>query len=100
MIECDKIIAVIEKDATGYRKLKDNSGHYCVIGGLLHEIGMEPVLYQLYPDVPELNALHQVYGLDKSAIAVLMSTNDSYSKTMQRREELIKVVNDWRNSEV
>ena len=92
MIQKEKIIAVIRKDATGLGMFKNKYDDYCVIGGLLHEVGEEPKRYQCAPTLVQYEVLFAHYGLQPIDVDELMGCNDNYYEVENRRAALIELV--------
>ena len=101
----DRILSVIDRDAAIRQRYINNKGEFCVIGGLLDEIGVNVKrFYGTYRNqsrignLPYLQDLHDILGLTPGRAELLQITNDCGETQEKRRIDLRKLVNSWKVS--
>ena len=88
--QADKIIAVIEKDATGRGCLFPTDDTECGLGGLWLAMGEERD-----PNQYRSRKMCQFYHYTERQETSLWETNDAYDTIPERRIALISLVNSW-----
>lgn len=102
--QADKIIAVIEQDATARQVYRTKTGEACVIGGLaiaakaarlLPRIGSRDNDTSIIGMDKLCDRLNAEYGLSDDQLRRLQYINDYYTTVAKRRAALIERVNEW-----
>ena len=86
--QADKIISIIEKDATGKGEYFPTEDTECVLGGLSLAINGERRMLRY-------QELEREYGLSSEDQCILAGTNDFFDDIPERRAALIALVNSW-----
>lgn len=92
--QAEKVIGIIENDATGTGVLLDGGGTMCVIGGLLHaaRVPKQYLLGVKGPSLSDKELLWRRYGLGVGEVYDLIDINDDHNTIPARRRALIKYV--------
>ena len=91
--QADKIIAVIEKGATGRGNYFPTEDTECVTGNLWLAAGGERTWHALRTGLFDI--LEKEYHIDSGKFALLYRENDAHKDVAERRTALIDLVNSW-----
>ena len=91
--QADKIIAVIEKDATGMGHYFPTEDTECVLGGLWLAAGGLRNITALQEGISD--TLEKHYGIYNTEFVALYRMNDDYDTVERRRPALIALVKSW-----
>lgn len=96
----DKMIGIIQADATHRGGMFHFGGGMCALGGLyaaaVNKTGLQLFREYRKKDASPLYAdMESIYNIHHSAVQAIYETNDAFNDLTERRAALTELINSW-----
>lgn len=95
----DKMIGIIQTDATHKGRMFHQDGGMCALGGLyaaaVRKTGQELYTEALSGEKTYYHDLEVMYNINQWSVQQIYETNDSFDDLTERRAALTKLINSW-----